>query len=197
VNRFPSVIASVALGVATVAVTRDAHALGPVSIEVGAKFGGATNPSWSSWGADPLALGVGGRAGLAFGGGFYAGGSFMYYLGTTDNVQGPCTASSASCSELSIALHTVMVGGELGYGLTLFDLLTIRPQVGVGNATVTASSSDGTSQSAGFWYLEPGVTALLGFGVVFVGADGNALFLPSVQNSWAAFSLHVQAGVRF
>jgi hypothetical protein len=196
-RRFLSLIASVALGVATVAFTRDAHASDPIRIEVGAKFGGATNPSWSTWGTDPLALGVGGRAGLTFAGGFYAGGSFMYYLGTTEGVASPCTVSSYSCPELSIALHTVMVGAELGYGITLFDLLTVRPQVGVGNATVSANSSDGTSQSASFWYLEPGVTGLLVFGAIFLGADGNALLFPSVQNSWAGFSLHVQAGVRF
>jgi len=194
-NRLSLLLASLILG--AIALARDAHALGPVDIEVGAKFGGATNPSWSTWGTDPLALGVGGRAGLVFAGGFYAGGSFMYYLGTTEGVASPCTLSSYSCPELSIALYTLMAGGELGYRLPLFDRLTIRPQVGLGNATIAASSSDGTNQSASFWYLEPGVTGLLSFGVLFVGADGNALLFPSVQNSWAGFSLHAQAGVRF
>jgi hypothetical protein len=177
----------------------DARALGPVDLEVGAKVGGATSPSSVSGSADPLGLGIGARAGLSFAGGFYAGGTVIYYLGNTQNATGPCTGATtnpADCGQASVSLHTLMYGGELGYGITILDLLTLRPQVGLGNATFTANNG-GNSQTSNYWYLEPGLTALLGFGLLYVGADANALFFPSLPDNQAAFSLHAQAGVKF
>jgi hypothetical protein len=89
-----------------------------------------------------------------------------------------------------------MYGGELGYGFKILDLLTIRPQVGIGNATFSESGG-GQSQSTSNWYLEPGVTGLIGLGLLYVGADVNALLFPGLANTNAAFSLHAQIGVKF
>jgi hypothetical protein len=88
-----------------------------------------------------------------------------------------------------------MYGGELGYGIKLLDLLTIRPQVGLGNATFSESGG-GASTSTSNWYLEPGVTGLIGLGLLYVGADANALFFPGLANSQAAFTLHAQIGIK-
>jgi len=178
-------IASTALGFATFALSPAAHALGPVDLEVGAKVGGATNPISTSGAPNPLGFGLGARAGISFLGGIYAGANLMYYIG-----------SSQSVDNISYSYNTLMVGGELGYGIKILDLLTIRPQVGLGNAGFTGSAS-GVSSTNSYYYLEPGVTGLIGLGLFFVGADANALFFPSAPNSQAAFSIHAQVGVKF
>ncbi len=87
-NRSFVFAVSSVLGLSTLAVARDAHALGPVDLEVGAKVGYATSPV-SGGGTNPLGFGVGGRAGLAFLGGIYVGGNIMYYLGGSENVPPP------------------------------------------------------------------------------------------------------------
>jgi hypothetical protein len=188
-NRSFILVASAAVGLSTLAFGRDARALGPVDLEVGAKVGGATNPLSVSGATNPLGFGVGGRAGLAFLGGIYLGGNIMYYFGGSQNV-------SFGTSNVSVSENTLMYGGELGYGINILDLLTIRPQVGIGNATFT-SSANGQSTSTSNWYLEPGVTGLVGLGLFFVGADANVLFFPGLSNTQAAFSIHGQLGVKF
>jgi hypothetical protein len=90
-----------------------------------------------------------------------------------------------------------MYGAEMGYGIKLVDLLTLRPQVGFGDATFSIS---GVSQSTTYWYLEPGVVGLVDLGLLFVGADVNMLLIPSLygtQAAQAAFTFHAQAGVKF
>ncbi len=47
---------------ALVASEQDAHAIGPVDVEVGARVGVGTNPAS---GSNPLGLGIGGRAGVS------------------------------------------------------------------------------------------------------------------------------------
>lgn len=193
-NRPFVLIASTAVAFSMLAFAGDAHALGPVDLEVGAKVGGATNPSSASGATNPLGFGLGGRAGLAFLGGIYAGGNIMYYFGGSQNESLPTAAGAAS--SVSVSVNTLMYGGELGYGLTILDLLTIRPQVGLGNATFSVSAA-GTSESSNYVYVEPGVTGLVGLGLFFVGADANVLLFPTLSNSQAAFSLHAQIGVKF
>jgi len=193
-NRSFIVIASGVLGLSTLAVARDAHALGPVDLEVGAKVGYATNPSSVSGATNPLGFGLGGRAGLAFLGGIYLGGNIMYYLGGSQSL--PTETATGAPSSTSVSVNTLMYGGELGYGFKILDLLTIRPQVGIGNATFSESGG-GQSQSTSNWYLEPGVTGLIGLGLLYVGADVNALLFPGLANTNAAFSLHAQIGVKF
>ncbi len=190
-NRSFTLIASGALALSTLAVARDAHALGPVDLEVGAKVGYATSPA-SGGGTNPLGFGLGGRAGIAFLGGIYVGGNIMYYFGGSENVAPPCNAGASCVSPPSISVNTLMYGGELGYGIKILDLLTIRPQVGLGNATFSAGG-----ESSSYYYLEPGVTGLVGLGLLYVGADANLLVLPSLPSNEVAVSLHAQVGVKF
>jgi hypothetical protein len=194
------VAAALSFGVGTFAMTRNAHALGPVDIEIGAKAGLGTSPiSGSGSGApNPLGFGLGARAGVDFLG-IYGGVQLMYYFGgSTDEGAG-----------VTFKDHTFMYGVEGGYGFTLIDILTIRPQIGIGNATFSSSvSGSGTSggTTVGFsggdtsksnLYLEPGVTALISLGGFFVGADANLLFFPGLDNSKVAFTLHGQVGFKF
>ncbi len=190
--------AAFALCASTLMMSRDAHALGPVDLEIGAKAGVGTNPISSNNGQsapNPLGFGLGARGGVSFLG-FYGGVSLMYYIGSSQNESVP--GESGSVSD-----HTLMYGIEAGYGFTLADILTIRPQLGIGNFTVTASDnvsglvSGGASSSNSKLYLEPGVTGLISLGGWFVGADANLLFLPgSDYNTTTAFTIHGQIGIK-
>jgi len=176
-------VAALAAGAATFAGSRDAHALGPVDLEIAAKGGYGTNPFGGN--LNPLGVGLGGRAGVSFFG-FYGGAGLLYYLGG---------------SQGDVSSHTLMYGLEAGYNWKL-TILTIRPQLGVGNFTGTTSLNNVSSSSSNL-YLEPGVTALISFGTMFVGADANLLVLPDItqpggaKGTETAFTIHGQVGVRF
>jgi len=178
----------------TLSVPRSASALGPVDVEIAAKVGGGTNPILvGSNGMGPpgpqlnaLGFGLGARAGASFYG-FYGGLSFMDYLGSHGNG--------------GDSMKTLLYGVEAGYSFGV-PLFTLRPQLGVGNYTVTQSESfvsPAESFSSSSLYLEPGLTALASFGVWMVGADVNVLYLwPSGGwNSQPAFTAHGQVGVKF
>ncbi len=192
-------VAAFAFCAGTLMMTRDAHALGPVDLEVGAKVGMGTNPISDQNGVstpNPLGFGLGARGGVSFLG-IYAGVQLMYYFGSSQD-------ETVLGSTFSAKDHSLLYGIEAGYGITLLDLLTIRPQLGIGNFTLTASASGnapgvsvGGSQSNSNLYLEPGVTGIVSLGGWFVGADANLLFLPgSDYDTKAAFTLHGQVGIK-
>jgi hypothetical protein len=170
---------------------REARALGPLGVEIAAKGGYGTNPD-SSAPFNPLGVGLGGRAGITLLG-FYGGVNVLYYLGGSQD---------------TVSEHALLYGLEAGYGFTLADVLTIRPQIGVGNATFTTSVSN-VSASASNLYLEPGVTGLIGLGMWFIGADANLLVIPGVSQAstpangnsssttYTSFTLHGQVGIKF
>jgi hypothetical protein len=169
----------------------DARAVGPVDVEVGLKGGFATSPLSS--GTNPVGGGIGARAGVVFLGGFYVGGSVLNYF------FGSMTSPTASFST-----NILMLGGEAGYGFTVGNRVTLRPQVGLGIASVatTATGAGATAEDkstgAGYLYVEPGVTALVSLGLVFVGADANVVLLfRGQQQSQAAFAMHGEVGLRF
>ena len=78
----PCLLAIAAIGMSE----RDAHALGAVDIEGGARVGVGTNPD--STGPNPFGLGVGGRAGVSI---FhvYLGFSAIHYFGASGDVSEP------------------------------------------------------------------------------------------------------------
>jgi hypothetical protein len=177
-----------------IATTRDASALGPLDLEIGAKAGVGTAPSsWPSGAPNPLGFGLGARGGVAIMG-IYGGANIVYYFGGGQNVLGVDTS-----------VHSLMYGVEAGYGLTLLGLLTIRPQVGLGNFTLTSSVA-GQSHDDSNLYVEPGLTAFVtvpGLGW-FAGADANVLVLPGLKDgpngetkTDTAFTLHGQVGYKF
>ncbi len=178
-----------ALGVGTAGFTRDALALGPLDVELGAKVGGGGAPF--SGQPNPLGFGVGGRAGVAFTG-WYGGLSFLYYVGESGTVR------AVTASE-----HSFLYGVEGGYGLSLLGLLTLRGLVGIGNFTVDSTGI--LKPSLSNLYLEPGITALVSLGLWYVGGDVNILILPGISDptnpgssSWAtALTAHGQVGIKF
>lgn len=186
-------------GMISLAWPTEAHALGPVDIEVGAKVGYATNPD-STIPYNPFGFGVGGRAGVSLLG-IYVGGNLMYYAGGSVSIFG-ATATG----------HALQYGVEAGYGFKI-AILTLRPQVGVGSlhtfGTLTDAAGNSTSLSGPHeLYIEPGLTGLVALGPIYVGADANVLILPSVDSTdpntgattsktHASFTVHGQVGVKF
>ena len=130
--------------------------------------------------------------------GFYGGLSFMDYLGESQVNQG-----------VKESLKSVLYGVEAGYNIGL-SILTLRPQLGVGNYTRSESlsgsntsinlgappSSPPPNSSTSSLYLEPGVTGLLSLGMWIVGADANVLVL-TLSGAWPAFTAHGQVGIKF
>ncbi len=127
------VAAAFAFGIGTFAMTRDAHALGPVDLEIGLKAGGASNPFTTNT-PNPLGFGLGGRAGIDFFN-FYAGAQFTHYFGGSNQV------SVAGIESGSVSYHANLYGVDLGYGITLLGELTIRPMLGIGNASIGSSAT--------------------------------------------------------
>jgi hypothetical protein len=192
-----TILLPVALCLAVLTAPTEAHALGPIDLEIAAKVGYANNPG--SGDPNPLGVGLGGRAGVSFMGA-YGGVNILYYFGGTSNV-----------NIASVSANSLLYGIEAGYGVTLVDILTIRAQLGVGNITISSNHSGSVGSvtasapsSLNNLYLEPGLTGLLGFGTYFVGVDANLLILPSIaqQNGGGSstetcFTLHGQIGVKF
>jgi hypothetical protein len=196
--RNASILAALfTFGVGTFAMTRDAHALGPVDLEIGAKIGVGTSPT-SDLNYNPLGFGLGARAGVDFFN-IYAGVQFMYYLGGSEG-------GTSSFGSITTKTHAWQYGIDVGYNINV-SILTIRPQIGFGNTTLSTSTTgqsaplDVTAKFGGGtdndFYLEPGVTALVGLGIWFVGADANLLWVPALDGSQAAFTIHGQVGFKF
>jgi hypothetical protein len=188
-------LATVVATVAAISYAGTAHALGPVDIEIAARGGFATNPSSGDFSANPFGGGIGGRAGVSVFG-IYGGISGMYYFGGSANVPSPALDPSGSLS-----VHTALEGFEFGYTLPI-PFIKLRPQIGVGNSTTTESFPKQSFSSSNL-YLEPGVLLMIPFGHFFVGADVNALILPSESlplsqsKTYVSLSVHGQVGVRF
>lgn len=165
---------------------RSAHALGPVDLEVGAKVGVATNPDSNF--ANPYGIGLGARAGVGILG-FYGGLSAIHYFGSSDELLGA-----------KYDVSSTLLGVEAGYTISALPVVQIRPQLGLGNASFS-SSAGGSSSSKSYLYLEPGVTALVPLGLVYVGADLNLLAVPGVDygndsKTYTSLSFHAQVGIR-
>jgi hypothetical protein len=218
-SRTPFFLAAGAAATVAFSVSRDARALGPVDVEVGAIAGAGTTPTHQGNGAgvagqsglalpNVLGFGLGGRAGIGFHG-LYAGVEGVYDFGGS---AAPPYAEKA---------HSDLVGIDVGYSFKV-PFITIRPLVGVGDFTETVSGlpqpfcpagsgpcSVPNSESYNTLYVQPGITVLIALGTVYVGADANLLVLTSVPHyagtngpssyDWLelALTFHAQAGVRF
>jgi hypothetical protein len=187
-------VSAIFAGVAAALLAHDAHAFGPIDLEIALKGGYGTSPGGGS-GPNPLGIGLGGRAGVSIFG-LYGGASLINYFGESQTVVGVKTS-----------VHTLMYGFEGGYG-SKFGPLTLRGQVGVGNAhgsiDVSGGPLPGGSVSNDTLYIEPGATLLIVIGKFLMGADANVLFLPNQtdpvtgkQSFDAAFTAHAQVGLRF
>jgi hypothetical protein len=176
---------------------RSAHALDPFDIEVAAKAGYATSPLSGNGGSstgNPLGFGLGGRAGLVLDDTIYFGGSVTYFFTGNENLTNAAVSgSSVAETPVSVSTKVLMYGAEMGYGSDLFSLLTLRPHIGFGDATISYS---GESSSTTTWYLQPGMTGLVTLGKFLVGADVDMLLL-AVSQPQAAFLFDAQVGAKF
>ncbi len=178
--------------------SRDALALGPIDVEVASKVGYGVNPASGT--PNPFALGFGARAGVVFSN-FYGGLSIVDYVG-----------SGAGTDFTQSAL---LYGLEAGFDFSVLGRLTVRPEIGVGDAILTSTydyyasgnlgvpDSDYASptSSGHHLYLEPGATVLFSIGNAFVGAGVSVLIIPGTvygtQTNWAAPTVHAQLGIKF
>lgn len=188
---------------------RDAGAIGPVDIEVAGQVGAGTDPLRNG-GPNPLGFGGGGRAGVAFVG-LYGGLALTYYAGGRESNDTFSETSVTRSLHVSSSDHVLMYGIEAGYGFKIVRVFTIRPQVGLGNFTLSYAETSpetfefhGISGNINNLYLQPGMTALVFLGMLSLGVDVNALVLPSIKEPAAssattdvAFTTHVQVGLRF
>jgi hypothetical protein len=173
--------------------TTEAHALGPLSLEVGINAGYGTNPD-SNAPFNPLGVGLGGRAGVSIFG-FYGGVDGEYYLGGS-------TDENTAFGTVHVSAHTLKYGAQLGYNVGI-PFVTIRPQIGLGNLTVSGSATGFPDTSDSSFYVEPGVVGLITLGMYFFGADANALLITGFKDSSGntslktSFTMHGQLGLTF
>jgi hypothetical protein len=183
-TRLSLLLATAGLTVAILAFPAKADALGPVDIEIGARAGVATGP------LGPLGFGIGGRGGASILG-LYAGIDVIDYLGAT----AVCDSCSSPPGQIvKQSRSALLYGFEAGYNFK-FSLVTIRPQLGLGNFRLSSGYGDptpGPSAISNSFYFEPGVVALVSLGVLFVGAEVGALMGPDY-----ALTVHGQLGVTF
>jgi hypothetical protein len=165
-----------------------AHALGPLDVEIGASAGVA-GPHVPAL----LGFGVGGRAGVSFLSGLYAGIGVIDYLGGVAPCesckQGPTGPGMVGAPQSAALLY----GLEAGYDLKV-SLVTIRPQFGVGRFSLVPGFASNSV------YFEPGVVGLVSLGRLFVGADVGALFIDSSTSFGPGFvvlTFHGQIGATF
>jgi hypothetical protein len=184
-GRFVSLSATAACAVLFTAA--DAHALGPLDIELAGRVGGGIETSGDPTG--PFGPGLGGRVGATISGtGVYGGLTFDYYFGGSQQAGG-----------VSVQQHAVLYGLEGGYGVQLANILTLRGQLAFGNLAYTAGSYD----KSGI-YVEPGITALVFLRSLILGVDAGVVFLPGFSpmgplpnTPGPALLLHGQVGWRF
>jgi hypothetical protein len=97
------------------------------------------------------------------------------------------------------SLKAMLYGFEGGYNLDIVHVLTIRPQLGIGEYDGHSSGGalpTGTADGKDL-YLEPGVTVVVPLGFWFVGADANLILLPGQSGSRTGFTFHGQLGLHF
>src|ERR1700733_2875262 len=161
-------LATAGLAVAVLAFPAKADAVGPVDIEIGARAGTAISN------LGPLGFGIGGRGGVSIQG-LYVGIDVIDYLGAT-SVCNSCSAPPGVRLP-NRSQRALLYGFEAGYSFE-FSLVTIRPQLGLGDFRLSSSLGGGAPSTSNYFYLEPGVVGLVSLGVLFVGADVGALLPP-------------------
>ena len=160
------VVASIlAAGVALLASPKQAHALGPLDLEIAARGGFGTNPSTLTGSPNALGPGIGARAGVSFLG-LYGGLSFMYYFGETKD---------------GISVNSTMYGVDLGFGFKLLSVphdQTLKWASATSVGAVARLSPASPSPARTTATSSPGSSPRSGLGAFFVAADINALFVP-------------------
>lgn len=179
-----------AAGASTFGFTRQASALGPIDLEVGARAGYGSTPFKSEANApNALGAGIGARAGVTFFS-IYAGASLMYYFGGSETV--PIVNADGTIGSEKISASSLLYGLEAGYNFSIL-FLTIRPQIGLGRLNIHVPGGEDQHNI----YVEPRATALINIGLFYFGADVGALLTPGLNQSKAALLVNGQLGLKF
>ena len=181
------------LFVGVLAFPTKANALGPVDIEIGARAGVTTSP------LGPLGFGIGGRGGVSIMN-IYAGIDVIDYLGAHAPCGG-CSMPPPPAGQTQVQAQqwrsALLYGFEAGYNFK-FSLVTIRPQLGLGNFHLSAwYGAPGGGVISNYFYAEPGVVGLVSLGMFFVGADVGVLLLSGPDSPETGLTVHGQVGVTF
>ena len=143
-------------GLCALAAPREARALPLVTLSASLRglYGAASgDPPLNAYGP-----GIGVRAGVTLPASLYLGASLDYFFGESDSVGGFDTSAS-----------TLQVLGNVGYDFGLGPL-TLRPNLGFGLAQSNVELGE-EDASEGNFALSPGVEALIGLGLLNVGAE--------------------------
>ena len=147
----------------------------PLFAQAGASDTGLSAAALLGFATDDLNLGLGARVGYTLPAmPFYVGGTFVYHLGTSE-----------STPVGDVSAHLYYFGAEGGYSISAGPVI-IRPYLGLGAATATASLPGGSASDTKFaaW---PGGALLFPLGSAFVGGDVRFL-LVSNSNAFGAFA---------
>ncbi len=169
----------------------------PLEVELAGEAAFLTAPIRG--GTNPFGAGFGGRAGLAYGG-LYIGVSALDFLGGDD---------------VDVSYRAILYGVEAGYGVRLGlapgATLTLRPLVGVGDASVSytdpalaadvvtsASSAAGSNTlTVNNVYVEPAFMVMLRRGNLLAAVRASTLVVPGIEYGGAAATTWVSYGAQF
>lgn len=134
---------------------------------------------------DGVKLGLGVRGGYTLPMNVYVGGTFLYHLGESEEFGG-----------IETSVNIYYFGVEGGYDLNV-EPVVIRPYLGLGAATVSASTDgagafdvDASETRFAAW---PGATVIYPIGNAFVGGDARFLIVDEAN----AFSIFATGGIQF
>jgi hypothetical protein len=155
----------------------------PISIGVLAGYGLALDD-----GANPWSAGFGLRGGYNIGG-FYVGARFVYHVGeTVTELRG---SFAGDTSEVEVSANLWELGAEAGYDIRAGEIVVIRPELGVGLASVSANNT----QTVG--YIAPGLALLFdvspGF---FLGIDARYAYVGTTLGE-SGLGFFANLGLRF
>ena len=140
-------------------------------------------------GANPWGLGFGARGGYNIGQ-IFLGARFVFYLGESQDITTPFGAT------ISSDVNIWELGIEGGYDLAAGDALTIRPELGIGLASINVSVS-GASDSTTKLYFAPGASILYDVSdSIFLGVDARFQIVLADQTAKGILLL-ANGGMRF
>lgn len=140
-------------------------------------------------GPNPWGLGFGARGGYNIGQ-VYLGARFVFYLGSSKDVP------TGFGGTASASLNVWELGIEGGYDIPVGDALAIRPEIGLGLASINADIG-GLSDSSSKFYIAPGVSVLYDVSDnIFLGVDARFQLITSDPTAKAIIFL-ANGGMRF
>jgi len=146
---------------------------------------------------DYVDLGFGVRGGYTLPMNLYLGGTFIYHLGKSDNING-----------VDISGHIMYFGVEGGYDIEAGPVI-VRPYLGLGDVIASVDVPQvcapfvgcvgGGSESSGHFGVWPGATVLYPMDNFFVGGDARFVIVTSSDSNqdFNAFSLFATGGMKF